>query len=148
MSFEKTISDSLRKLGDEIGSEIERRGFSDTGASQEFEIRFEGTKVQLLGANYIRYLVYGRPPGKFPPVKKIKEYVSRNNIMIEIDGRALTENQVAYVIGRSIARNGTLIYRGQKEGLELNRIVDNFADRLVEDIANEALENIKTELKI
>lgn len=148
MSIEKTIYRAIQRLGVEISRDIQRKGLEDTGAAQQFNVNITGNKIQLIGVNYIDYLVNGRPPGKFPPVDKIREYVRRNGIQMEIDGRILTEDQAAYVIGRSIALEGTKIFRGEKQGVELEKIVDNWTKKLLKDIGNNAVEKVKTELKI
>lgn len=148
MSYDKIISDSLRNIGSLIAEDIDRKGLTDTGQSKEFEIRFEGNKVQLLGVSYLPYLIYGRPPGKFPPVDVIKAYVERNGITMNINGRNLTVDQIVYVIGRSISENGSLIYRGQKEGINIDGILENSEKKLFEEIENEAVNDVKLRLKI
>lgn len=148
MSIEKAIHDQLRKIGNDIAEEIRTRDFSDTGASQEFEINVDGNKVQLIGMHHIGALIHGRRPGKFPPVDVIREYVERNDITMNIDGKDLTPDQVAYMIGKGIAEKGTRIYRGEIEGVDIERIIENNEKELYDKIADEAVKEAKILLKI
>lgn len=148
MSIEKTIYEAMQNLSANLSREVEEKGFVDTGAARKFDIEIRGNKIQLWGVGYFGVLVNGRAPGKFPPPDKILEYVHRNNIQIEIDGRLLNDRQAAYVIGRSIALNGSLIYRGEKEGVDLENIVGDWEKDMLKKVGDEAVKNVMTELKI
>lgn len=148
MSIETVIQDTLRNIGQAIADEIQSKGLSDTGKSQEFEVNVDGNKVQLIGYDYIKYLIYGRPPGKFPPVNVIREYVERNGITMNINGRELTPNQVAYMIGKGISEKGTRIYRGEIEGVDIDRIIEDNKKDMYDKIADEAVNDVKLKLGI
>lgn len=64
--------------------------------------------VDLSLAEYWQYVEYGRRPGKFPPPEKILEWIRVKPVLprpLE-NGRLPTEQQLAFLIGRKIARDG------------------------------------------
>lgn len=69
----------------------------------------------LLGAKYTEQLVYGRKPGKFPPIKAIEQWIFQKGI--RATGEMISLSSLAFLIARSIARNGTKYY--QQGGTDL-----------------------------
>lgn len=65
--------------------------------------------VSLKLKDYFYYVEYGRKPGKFPPPDAMLRYVQIKPILPRPDsnGKLPTEKQLAYLIGRKIAREGT-----------------------------------------
>jgi hypothetical protein len=59
----------------------------------------------------------------------------------------ITEKGLAYLIGRKIAREGTRIYRGEKEGIDLLGVIENSMPDLLKDLARNQVLSIQTELK-
>jgi len=105
---------------------------------------------QLIGADYIKYLIFGRSPGGFPPPDKMLDFVQKNP---EIYARAkqqfkyLTEKGLAYLIGRKLAREGSDIYTGKKQGIDFLGVMEKNMPDLLKTLArNEAL-NIVTNLQ-
>lgn len=64
--------------------------------------------VDLSLAAYWQYVEYGRRPGKFPPPDKILEWVRIKPVIPRplSNGKLPTEKQLAFLIGRKIAREG------------------------------------------
>ncbi len=64
--------------------------------------------VDLSLADYWQYVEYGRRPGKFPPPDKILEWVRVKPVIPQplSNGKLPTEKQLAFLIGRKIAREG------------------------------------------
>ncbi len=64
--------------------------------------------VDLSLADYWQYVEYGRRPGKFPPPDKILEWVRIKPVLPRplASGKLPTEKQLAFLIGRKIAREG------------------------------------------
>lgn len=64
--------------------------------------------VDLSLADYWQYVEYGRCPGKFPPLDKILEWVRIKPVIPRplSNGKLPTEKQLAFLIGRKIAREG------------------------------------------
>ena len=65
-------------------------------------------EISLNLAPYWRYVEYGRKPGKFPPPDKILEWVRIKPLLPRKNdnGKLPTEKQLAYLIGRKIAKEG------------------------------------------
>lgn len=58
--------------------------------------------------DYFKWAENGRRPGKFPPIEKIKEWIRVKPVLPrQINGKLPTENQLAYLISRKIALEGT-----------------------------------------
>lgn len=109
---------------------------------------------QLLGADYIKYLVYGRGPGKQPPPDKMLKSVQQHPEWLQSARKTfakITEKGLAYLIGRKIAREGTEIYKGKKPGVDLlGSIEKNFpklSAQLVRNSTFELLTSLKREIK-
>lgn len=88
-------------------------------------------EVGLWLEDYWKYVEYGRKAGKFPPIDKIKEWISVKPILPRPmkNGKLPTINQLAFLIARKIAR----------EGIEPKNILK----RTVEEVNNEMLMSIK-----
>lgn len=58
--------------------------------------------------DYYKWVAEGRSPGKFPPVQNIIQWIRSKPIIPTENGlgKIPTENQLAYLIGRKIARDG------------------------------------------
>lgn len=57
---------------------------------------------------YWKYIELGRGPGKFPPPPAILDWITKKNILPRpINNITPTNNQLAYLIGRKISREGT-----------------------------------------
>ena len=58
--------------------------------------------------DYWKWAENGRKPSKFPPIEKIKEWIRIKPVLPrQINGKLPTENQLAYLISRKIAIEGT-----------------------------------------
>lgn len=64
--------------------------------------------VDLSLADYWQYVEYGRRPGKFPPPDKILQWVRIKPVIPRplSNGKLPTEQSLAFLIGRKIAREG------------------------------------------
>lgn len=86
--------------------------------------------------DYWKYIENGRGKGKFPPVDKILEWIKIKPVKPQKkNGKLPTEKQLAYLIGRKIAREG---WKGGKQLAttikELNDIyLPRLQDALKED---------------
>lgn len=58
--------------------------------------------LQITGAPYLPYVLYGRKPGKGPPRKAIEQWIDEKGIVAELSRQSL-----AYLIQRKIATEGT-----------------------------------------
>lgn len=81
---------------------------NDTGtAADSIFYRIEDGRI-IIGStwNYIQVLEDGRKPGKFAPPEVIEKWVESKPIRSDISTKSL-----AFLINRSIAEKGSLIYR-------------------------------------
>lgn len=83
-----------RKLTDTIRSNV-------VVGDQTFEIT-------LTLQEYWKYVEHGRPPGKFPPVKALLDWISVKPIIPRPDGNGNipTPKQLSFLIGRKIMEEG------------------------------------------
>lgn len=99
----------------------------------------------LLGADYFKYLVFGRPPGKQPPTAPIEAWLrkvgmeppSRNS-----KGRFIKLNykSMAFAIAKTIGEKGSMIWRGDKPAIDfVGTLAKNRPALLKNIVRNEAI---------
>lgn len=72
----------------------------------KFDGKYLTVSIQL--EDYWKWVENGRKAGKFPPVDAIKKWITIKPVIPRSkNGKLPTENQLAYLIGRKIAREGT-----------------------------------------
>jgi hypothetical protein len=120
-------SELTEKHLSQLAAKIAERVPDDTGGAAS-SLEVDGNK--LLGNDYIYYLDRGRAPGKFPPIKNIQEWV-RRKLGISDEKEA---KQVAYLVGRKIARDGTEIFRDKTKGIQLDMLVSEMLDELTKEL--------------
>lgn len=101
--------------------------------SVNYEVKVDGDSY-IVGLNledYWYYVEKGRKAGKFPPVGNIMKWIKMKPVLPRPlkNGKLPTEKQLAFLIGRKIANEGT-------EGKHI-------MDRTVEEVNNEMLMSIK-----
>lgn len=94
---QQLISDGKKATGNLINSV---RGY----------VEYKGTILSVVidVADYWRYVEYGRKPGKFPPIDKIRQWIKVKPVLPRPgkNGKLPTENQLAFLISRKIAKKG------------------------------------------
>lgn len=82
---------------------------------------------------------YGRKPGKQPPPQKIRDWVNKNKSKLRIAANASPSkiNQVAFLVGQSIARRG----------IQPTRFIDIVIDKFEPKISNDLLDAYGKDLK-
>lgn len=65
-------------------------------------------EIEFNAPEYWKYANYGRGPGKFPPMDRIEDWIVRRKITPypTKSGKLPTRKQLAYLIGRKIAKEG------------------------------------------
>lgn len=72
----------------------------------KFDGKYLTVSIQL--EDYYKWVENGRKAGKFPPVDAIKKWITIKPVIPRgKNGKVPTENQLSYLIGRKIAREGT-----------------------------------------
>lgn len=117
-------------------------------SSFRYELTPESGK--LYAPDYVKYLFYGRGPGKFPPPDSMLDFVKKNPDILERAKtvfKYLTEQGLAFMIGRKIAKEGTDIYQGKKKGVDFLGVMEKNMPDLLKQIARNEVVNIATSLK-
>lgn len=129
-----TLEQALQKIGDNIISDarstLKRQGHLATGKlynSMKAVVNKSELTFEL--ESYARYVDKGRKPGKYAPVKAIKEWCKVKGI----------DQSLAYVINRSIMENGikpSLFFTNAFEAYaeNIDEVLDKYIDTLLEDI--------------
>lgn len=115
-----------------------------------FRFEADETGGQFWAADYLKYLVTGRGPGKFPPPTKMLEWVQANPDVLERARQTykyLTAKGLAFLIGRKIANEGTDIFTGKKQGIDLLGVLDENMKELLAQLARNEVVKIATDLK-
>lgn len=128
------VIDNYRRLSYQGDSVASGRLVNSLGS---FVVSGEGTyELFLRLEDYWKYVEYGRGPGKFPPLEKIKEWIDVKPVIPTVyNGKLPTVDQLAYLIGRKIAT----------EGIQPKNYLQNTLDELdlkpLEDAITRSLEN-------
>ena len=90
-----------------LGGKNASRKLTDTITSR-VNVGESSYEVVLNLQEYWKYIEGGRPPGKFPPVGAILNWISVKPIIPRPDGNGKipTPNQLAFLIGRKIMEEG------------------------------------------
>lgn len=115
-------------------------------------IRFEVDEIsgKLYAADYFKYLIYGRGPGGYPPPIKMTEWVEANPDVLTRAKQVfkyITSQQLGFLIGRKIATQGTDIFQGKKEGIDLLGVMEKNMPELLETLAKNEVVKIATDLR-
>jgi len=104
------LRDKGDTLVDALKEELIRQDKKATGNlidSIEFDVN--GTTMTISMADYARWVDEGRSPNsKFPPVNAIRDWVRTKGLTLDNSSASLDtqQNQLSYLIGRKIARDG------------------------------------------
>lgn len=108
-------------------------------------LRFEADELGgvMYAPHYFQYLIFGRGPGKQPPPQSMTDWVTSNPDILDrakLVYKYITADQLGFLIGRKIAREGTDIFTGKKPGIDLLGVMEQNAPDLFKAIAkNEAI---------
>ncbi len=103
-----------------------------------FRVEAIDTAGNLYAADYFKYLIYGRGPGKQPPIDSMLAWVQGNSDALARTKQVykyITEQGLAYLIGRKIAKEGTDIYTGKKQGIDLLGSIEKEMPELLSTLA-------------
>jgi hypothetical protein len=116
------------------------------------KLRFEADEIsgRLYAPHYVQYLFTGRGPGKQPPPDVMTDWAERNPDILERAKqvyRNITAQQLGFLVGRKIAREGTDIYSGKRAGIDLLGVMESNAPELLKELARNEAIKIMTELR-
>lgn len=107
-------------------------------ASRSLRIESDFESVKSLGIFYLEFLDTGRGPGKRPPIQKLIEWA---RIKFGTDEKESTK--IAFAVANNIAALGTLIYRNNKEGIELDKKIVTLRKAINEKLGESAKADVK-----
>jgi hypothetical protein len=154
-------ADLVASLRERIKSEpVTRFGAVNASGNLAASLRTEvlatatGYRLTLYGASYALALEYGRKPGKFPPLRSIQLWIEAKGLTQKPGGASVTAgatgySSLAFLIGRKIAQNGTVLYQaGQPSSLFGARIgapivASELAKRLLPVVREQALSALR-----
>jgi hypothetical protein len=106
---------------------------SDKHTTEKSKVKVQRNEVVLITPDYLQYAVYGRGPGKNPPLDNMLAFVNKNGIIFDgMDARG-----TAFAIQASIAKNGT---KNWVPGA--GNALDEFIDKNIEEYRKELNDEI------
>ncbi len=103
--FDSLKSDLIQRHRD-LG--MKASGLWESELAIEIEQSDGRMTARLYGLSYTEQLVFGRKPGKFPPIKAIEQWIIDKGISLENNIKA---SSLAFLIARKIAKEGTKYFR-------------------------------------
>lgn len=100
-------AEEIYKYQISLGGKNASRKLTDTIRSNVV-VGDQAFEITLTLQEYWKYVEHGRPPGKFPPVKALLDWISVKPIIPRPDGNGNipTPKQLSYLIGRKIMEEG------------------------------------------
>jgi hypothetical protein len=138
------ILDNLKDFNKSIKDEFSRKGINDTGDASDSlkELKTGEQTYASKGNDYIEVLDRGRGPGRFAPVDNIRDWV-RSKLGITEEKEL---KQVAFLVNRKLAREGSGIFKDKKKGLEINEKIVTLRKNLTKDLRVFAIADVKRQL--
>lgn len=152
----KELTTEINKVAELYRKQLEADGVNASGALSTFttEYEYDGQHFVLYFnlAEYWKYAENGRGPGKFPPIDAIKNWIQVKPVVPvpDLRGRIPTTNQLAFLIGRKIAREGTQGKHSLEKTMqskEMDVVIDAIIKALVTDINDEIVKNINESIQ-
>lgn len=141
METKEVITNYLELIEAGLKADAESKGQS---MPQDFEIKADNLSGQLYAAHYLKYLIYGRGPGKQPPPENILEWVLKNPETTH--WTPSEQKSLAYLIGRKIGEEGTDIWQGKKPGIDLLGVMETNMSSLLEELGRNEVAKFQTSL--
>jgi len=138
------IPKALEDFNLSIKDDIFAKGLNNTGeaANSLKVVEIDQRHFQSVGSDYIEILDRGRGPGKFAPVDSIQEWVKTK--------LGITENkelkQVAFLVNRKLAREGSAIFKDHSKGLEIDKKIETLREKLIPELVAFEKANVIKEL--
>lgn len=131
----KTLDEYCKEFSKLYKDKLRSRGH--TGLMNNFSCNFEifnnTYKITISLPDYYYWVENGRKPGKFPPVVAIQKWIKQKHLPTGNGKKLPTLNQLAFLIGRKIAREGT-------KGTHDLQITQETIDRIYQNKIKEAIQ--------
>jgi hypothetical protein len=138
------ITQLLENIKSDLIQDQTKKGITASGksaASLEVRTFSDGSGGQLFGSSSFFYQIFGRGPGGFPPIENIKQWILDKRITVEG-----SINSFAYLIARKISLFGTAIFRGERKGIEFDKIVESNYKVFEHDLKDLVAEQLRKEI--
>lgn len=108
-------------------------------------------RLTFVVADYWKYFEYGRGPGGMPPVDEIEKWINVKRLIPKsYNGKIPTTRQMAFMISRSIGKNGTeghFVLDKVLRSTELDSKMRDIKNEVVTTIINEIIEDYNDKIK-
>ena len=148
MEFTNVIQ-FLNDFGKELADKYQRKLVNDDAVDSGkllnsiryiFNKNNTSFEISMEMAEYWKYVENGRKSGKFPPISAIREWVNVKRVIPRpYNVKLPTENQLAFLIARSIAKNGIRPRPIFNDSLDdaMNDFENGLEDAFTKDVENE-----------
>lgn len=141
LKWEHTI-DVLNRYGELLVTRYqtyvpEASGTLVQSAHYEPKINNRVYEVGIWLEDYWKYVENGRKAGKFPPIEKIQKWITAKPVIKRpYNGKLPTDEQLAFLIARKIAREGTLGTHPLERAVEdvNGQMLMSLKEAIIEDI--------------
>ena len=138
-AFKKFFEDVTKDLrSDQVDKGLYSSGKS--ASSLNYEVRPDGGTQK--GSAYFQQQITGRRPGKMPPVEDILAWIEFKGIQSD------NPESFAWAVAKKIAKVGTDVNQGKREGLDFIGIVAKNRDELMKNLKKGLVERIKTDIHL
>lgn len=154
MTTIEVLQEEFESIKAELIQRYNELGMKSSGLwESELEISIDGdeskSSSKVLGLNYTEQLVFGRKPGKFPPIKAIEQWIQDKGIAAI--GKNISTSSLAFLIARKIAQEGTNYFKqGGTDLVEsvitperIQSIIDRVKEINVVTMTNGLIEKLK-----
>lgn len=102
-----------------------------------------GSKLSILGNDYIYYLEHGRRAGKRPPKDVIRKWIDDKGIVPRDN---ISKDSLAFLIARKMGQEGSTIYRAGGSDLVSGIFNDQFVGSLQAEFMNLLTAEVESEI--
>lgn len=129
---------SLKSCIEDIGKELDGNKFTDTGKAKKSLHEFveeKGTSLhgQVIGAKHIEYTERGTGPWKGDVMENTKKLYGILSYSGWFERRNIDE-EARFPIAYTIVSSGSQVHRGKRKGINLDKIVQNLAEKLTNEL--------------
>jgi len=125
--MKEQIVSFLTNIQGSLIAQYQSKGLRAFGTFQK-ELRHtaDETGGKIYGPGHAVQMVLGRRPGAMPPIQAIEDWIQAKGLDLS-----------PWAVAKSIARRGTSIYRGDREGLDIKESVDKHKDEFTNSLIAE-----------
>lgn len=143
MTNEEALIQFFQDVIKDVRADQETKKIKASGHSADsLAFGVDGAGGQLTGSDYFYFQIHGRKKGAMPPVNDILAWVKAKGIQADI-----SPDSLAWAIAKKIAKFGTDISQGKRNGLAFEQIVSENKEKLIGKLSDGIKLNIVNNLK-